>query len=433
MDSDERVDESLVRRLPLPLAQLYRRAHNAKMFLEQHQTAFFLWEAGLKLLASAAVVEYAVLAPSDPQTAVFLRHLRRPALGHWWGFARKLVPRLADAGDTQTSWRSVSEILMGRARDDLPRAAALYAALREVLDGQPSARATVRVADLFDQLIRYRNAEIGHGGREARTFDYYRRMGPLLLAGAAEVFDRLDVLSGRRLVYVAALGRNDSGVWCSEQYELLGETARRLPSQECFDADVTGQPIPGQLYLFPLATEGAVGATNLHSLVRYDAETGQVFFFNSQGRRQRAEYLCYASGQDIEVDDVDLRDLLARICGEPVGTIAADTPLPMSPDEQATRDEVPARRSIGDFELISELGRGGMGVVYRAMQPTLGRQVALKVLYQTGNPAAEARFAREIRALGRVEHPNLVKVAVYFPTASRASVVTFRRGVWAVF
>src|SRR5262249_17264446 len=38
-------DEDLVRRLPLPLAQLYRRAHNAKTALERHLTAFYLWEA----------------------------------------------------------------------------------------------------------------------------------------------------------------------------------------------------------------------------------------------------------------------------------------------------------------------------------------------------------------------------------------------------
>ena len=51
-----------------------------------------------------------------------------------------------------------------------------------------------------------------------------------------------------------------------------------------------------------------------------------------------------------------------------------------------------------------------MGVVYRAWQPSLGRQVALKCLLQAGDPKAEARFRREIHALGRVEHPNLVKV-----------------------
>jgi formylglycine-generating enzyme required for sulfatase activity/serine/threonine protein kinase len=51
-----------------------------------------------------------------------------------------------------------------------------------------------------------------------------------------------------------------------------------------------------------------------------------------------------------------------------------------------------------------------MGVVYRAWQPSLGRQVAVKRLFQTGDPRAEGRFNREIRALARVEHPHLVKI-----------------------
>ncbi len=83
---------------------------------------------------------------------------------------------------------------------------------------------------------------------------------------------------------------------------------------------------------------------------------------------------------------------------------AEEPPLPLLDLEEAPR------RRLGEFELLSELGRGGMGVVYRAWQPSLGRQVALKCLLKAGDPKADARFNREIHALGRVEHPNLVKV-----------------------
>ena len=72
---------------------------------------------------------------------------------------------------------------------------------------------------------------------------------------------------------------------------------------------------------------------------------------------------------------------------------------------------------MGEFELLSELGRGGMGIVYRAWQPSLGRQVALKSMLRSGDPKAENRFAREIKALGRVDHPHLVKI---FTSGSQA-------------
>src|SRR6202162_705308 len=93
------VDEALLARLPLPVAQLYRRAHNAKTALELHLTAFYLWEASLKLLASIAIVEYAEQGEPSAQLTERLTSLARPSLGHWWEFVRLLTPVLAERGD----------------------------------------------------------------------------------------------------------------------------------------------------------------------------------------------------------------------------------------------------------------------------------------------------------------------------------------------
>ncbi|MGE0607567.1 MAG: protein kinase [Pirellulales bacterium] len=65
--------------------------------------------------------------------------------------------------------------------------------------------------------------------------------------------------------------------------------------------------------------------------------------------------------------------------------------------------------TIGPFELRTRIGAGGMGVVYRAWQPTEARDVALKCL-RLESDSARARFLTEIRALGKVEHPNLVRI-----------------------
>ena len=69
-------------------------------------------------------------------------------------------------------------------------------------------------------------------------------------------------------------------------------------------------------------------------------------------------------------------------------------------------------RRLGDFRLVREIGRGGMGVVYEAEQESLGRHVALKVL-QTGqfhDQGQMIRFDREARAAARLHHTNIVPV-----------------------
>ncbi len=68
--------------------------------------------------------------------------------------------------------------------------------------------------------------------------------------------------------------------------------------------------------------------------------------------------------------------------------------------------------SLGRYRLMEELGRGGMGVVYHAFDPQLGREVALKVLLDQGFASAEARerFMREAHVAARLSHPNIIPV-----------------------
>lgn len=76
----------------------------------------------------------------------------------------------------------------------------------------------------------------------------------------------------------------------------------------------------------------------------------------------------------------------------------------------ATHVEESAPKSIGDYELLRELGRGGMGIVYLARQRGLNRLVALKMILPGGSGGAVARFRVEAEAAAHLRHPGIVAV-----------------------
>src|SRR5262245_43745033 len=72
----------------------------------------------------------------------------------------------------------------------------------------------------------------------------------------------------------------------------------------------------------------------------------------------------------------------------------------------------PPWQQLGDYQILREVGRGGMGVVYEAQQLSLGRHVAIKVLPAAAllDPRQLGRFQREARSAARLHHTNIVPV-----------------------
>jgi eukaryotic-like serine/threonine-protein kinase len=94
---------------------------------------------------------------------------------------------------------------------------------------------------------------------------------------------------------------------------------------------------------------------------------------------------------------IDRIKLLSHV-GEPVPSAPRSVPF--------------ADHTLGDFRIVRQVGRGGMGVVYEAEQISLGRKVALKTLPLAGllEPRRLQRFQNEARAAASLEHPHIVPV-----------------------
>src|SRR5688572_11794617 len=75
-------------------------------------------------------------------------------------------------------------------------------------------------------------------------------------------------------------------------------------------------------------------------------------------------------------------------------------------------DVLTAGAEFAGFRIVREIGRGGMGLVYLAEQPSLGRHVALKVITPTlaGDELFRRRFEREAHHAASIEHPNVIPI-----------------------
>ena len=103
-----------------------------------------------------------------------------------------------------------------------------------------------------------------------------------------------------------------------------------------------------------------------------------------------------------------LRELLTSVAM--IEGLKASALQPVQPYGETAPLEAPTQ--LDDYQVVREIGRGGMGIVYEAIHESLGRRVAVKVLasHLTGDKTNLRRFQREATAAARLRHPNVVPV-----------------------
>jgi eukaryotic-like serine/threonine-protein kinase len=147
-------------------------------------------------------------------------------------------------------------------------------------------------------------------------------------------------------------------------------------------------------------------STSLNDSDRNPVEALAEEFLDRQRRGERPTLDEYCWFHPELADDIrDLFPILIRM-----ENLGADSSGATTGGSAVHADAKVAR--LGDFRILREIGRGGMGVVYEAEQESLGRRVALKVLPDSAlsDPKQVLRFQREAKAAARLHHTNVVPI-----------------------
>jgi serine/threonine-protein kinase len=128
-----------------------------------------------------------------------------------------------------------------------------------------------------------------------------------------------------------------------------------------------------------------------------------------QERRRRGQHVDLDA---LAIEHPEVGDELRALWATAEFASAFVRPVAAPPLPKFTDSTEPPPASLGDYEILQEIGRGGMGVVYQARQKSLGRLVAIKMMRDArlSSDSDRQRFRAEAAAAARLKHPNIITV-----------------------
>jgi WD40 repeat protein/serine/threonine protein kinase len=374
------MDADILRQLaltaPTPLARLAARAQNESVPERQHHNSYYIFELWLRMAAAVTIAQYRNNERRVASLDESLPLLVQPAAGTLLTFLQRYSRHFRDS--------QLASFLSLAINEDLARG---YRWTSEY--GGVPLKAVPTHGDFAQSLIAYRNKIIGHGALHSRTF--YRD-------GGTQLFNSIGLLVGRattaltgHFVSVEEVADAGDGAPVAILFDLVGSLPTRR--SEPLAHSPTSDMCHGAVYF----EEDARRALPLFPWLIWEDEFIQVM---NGAKKSRLEYLNYYTGELLHRQSPHIAALRGFLG-------ATSDSLPEGND----RHRRPGQW-MGDYELLSVLGRGGMGTVFLARQDSTDMPVALKVLpaqFAADGPAI-ARFQREATILKRCVHPNIVSV-----------------------
>ncbi len=363
---------SLALEAPTPIARLAERAQNDYAPERQHHNAYYLWELWTRLLCAVAVARYRT-TKSLPALEECVQKLVQPSAGGVVAVIRSLTKHFPDEAISR-HW----------AAPLTPGAERSYGWACK--HGNHNRTNHPTVGDLADAVTAYRNRNLGHGALQPTTF--YREGAVALFAGFAEtILAGIPALGGQFLAVDDVT--EDAGERAGVVFDLLGSVKLRRP-EALLEAMLPGLA-KGCVYL---VTSDDMPPLSLSPLLFWEQDF--ILVLNKSSTSQ-LEFLNYFTGEVYRRKGSVVQSL---------ERLLAVSGLHQNRSEERRRPG----RWIGEYLVVRELGRGGMGTVYLARQGSTDMPVALKVLPRelSSDPIAVSRFRREVDILKRCEHPSIV-------------------------
>jgi hypothetical protein len=312
-------------RLPLPVAQLYSRAYNAKDARSRHDNCYYLFEVLIKLSACPLTACYVQGIRRGGQRVArldqLLLQLAFPSLGQWMAILRETARHYGALPDAASHPLGQMWDQLNRPQRDPSALVALYRRIKNGPDGQPSGDKSCTILQLFEALVQYRNGVVGHGAGRFESF-YANDMGQLLFPAVNEIlaegiFSPLGP-AGARLAYLTELRAVSEDRFELGMRELTGAQGERMAPLALDAGEAAGLAPNRAAVLWP----GLRAPLRLDPLMifRESEVADEVLLLNGERGGRQVEYLSYTTGRTERTKDTvtELAALLSTLAGKEV-------------------------------------------------------------------------------------------------------------------